>query len=257
MMELGWRRPERQGDIPAVAGIPPEAGGEEHPVHGEGIGVPLPVHPVPSAVPRADQRWTPFAPAGQVQPVLDRRVVNHDGPAQGGEGFPHGCGIGDRPPGAMLGEPAPKPRQAECTAGHLIGRLRCRVWPPALSWLAVRRRGGRSWRRRRTNRSRRRRAGQGHAHAPRYGYARASRPPPGKRHERAEPAATAAKRLPRGLPAWPRHPAPRRAAQQRMCVVRLDRRLAWQRLGALIVFPGCRTAMGAAPNFGRNQRVDL
>ena len=106
-MELGRRGPEGQGDVAAEAVLPPEAGGEEHPVHGERIGVALPVHPVPGTAPGADQRRTLIAPARRVQPVLDRRVVEGHGPAQGGEGFPHGRGIGDRPPGAMLGEPAP------------------------------------------------------------------------------------------------------------------------------------------------------
>ena len=212
VVELDRRGPEGEGDVAAEAGIPPEAGGEEHPVRGERIGVALPVHPVPGAVPRADQRRTPIAPAGQVQPLLDRRVVDRDGPAQGGEGFPHGRGIGDRPPGAVLGEPAPKPRQAECTAGHLIGRARCRAWCPARSWLAVRHRGGRPSRRRCTNRSRRRRAGRDRAGEPRYGCAPASRRPPGRRRGRAGPPRRRAKRLRRTPPAGRRHPGLRRAA---------------------------------------------
>ena len=69
-MELGRRRPEGQGDVAALAVIPSGAGGEEHPVHREGIGVALPVHPVPGAVPRAVQRPPATMPAGQVQPFL-------------------------------------------------------------------------------------------------------------------------------------------------------------------------------------------
>ena len=79
-MKLDRCRPEGQGDIPAVAGIPPGAGGEEHPVHREGIDLTLPVHPVPGAVPRADQRRPPTMPADQVQPFLDRRVIEPGGP---------------------------------------------------------------------------------------------------------------------------------------------------------------------------------
>jgi len=186
-MELGRRRPEGQGDAAAVAGIPPGAGGEEHPVHREGIGVALPVHQVPGAVPRANQRRPPTMPAGQAQPFLDRRVIDHDGPAQRGEGFPHGRGIGDRPPGAMFGEPGAKagPGRVHCRPSDRPAR--CRVWCPALSWLAARPRGGRPGRRRRTNRSRRRRAGPDRRHAPRYGCAPASRRPPGRRHGRAGP----------------------------------------------------------------------
>ena len=66
VMELDRCRPEGQGDVAAEAVVPPEAGGEEQPVHGERIGVALPVHPVPGTVPGTDQRRTLIAPAGQV-----------------------------------------------------------------------------------------------------------------------------------------------------------------------------------------------
>ena len=122
VMELDRRRPEGEGEVPAEAGIPPDAGGEDQPVRGERIGVALPVHPVPGTVPGADQRRTPVALAGCVQPVLDRRVVARHRPAQGGEGVPHGRGIGDRPPGPVLGEPSPEPGQTERTADHVVGR---------------------------------------------------------------------------------------------------------------------------------------
>ena len=41
MRELDRRGPEGQGDVPTEAGVPPKAGGEGQPIHGERIGVTL------------------------------------------------------------------------------------------------------------------------------------------------------------------------------------------------------------------------
>ena len=43
MVKLGWCGPEGQGNVAAEAAAPPEAGGEEHAVHGERICAGLPV----------------------------------------------------------------------------------------------------------------------------------------------------------------------------------------------------------------------
>ena len=212
MVELDRRGPEGQGNIPAEAGVPPEAGGEEQPVRGEGIGVALPVHPIPGAVSRADQRRTPVAPADR-RPAIPRSPRRRSSPTSpGSRVFP--ARPGRRRPAARCGV-----RRAGARAAP--GGARCRPRRPMApcrarcrrrSWWAARHRGGRPGRRRCTSRSGRRRAGRGRAGESRCGYGRASRRPPGRRRVPASPRRPPRRRLPRSLPAWPRRPAPRRAA---------------------------------------------
>ena len=122
VVELRRRGLEGQGDVAAEAVLPQQAGGEEQPVHGERIDVSLPVDPVPGAPSGPDQRRTLIAPAYRGQPVIDSRIVDGHGPAQGVEGGPHGRDIGNRTPGAVLGEPPPEPRETERGGNHLVGR---------------------------------------------------------------------------------------------------------------------------------------
>ena len=119
-MKLDRGRPEGQGNVAAEAVLPPEAGGEEQPVHGERVGVALPVDPVPGTAPGPDQRRTLIAPVCRCQPVIDCRIPGGRGPAQGLQGTPHGRDISNGAPGAMLGKPPPEPGQPESGTDDLV-----------------------------------------------------------------------------------------------------------------------------------------
>jgi hypothetical protein len=126
VMKLDRGRPERQGNVAAEAVLPPETGGEEQSVHGERIGVALPVDPVPGTAPGPDQRRILIAPVCRCQPVIDCGIAGGCGPAQGLQGTPHGRDISNGAPGAMLGKPPPEPGQPESGTDlvrwHHIGR---------------------------------------------------------------------------------------------------------------------------------------